>query len=387
MNVPDVIPEHEDQPTPLAVRLREVAGVFGVLGWTAFGGPAVHVALMNREIVVKRRWVSAEQFKRMFSACSLIPGPSSTQLVLLLGLLRAGAAGMLTAAFMFVTPAVLIMLAVGELYLRVGSNHVMTAVLLGVDAVVVAIVARAAVDLSSLVTRNPVSAVIGIGALAAALAQVNPLLILTVAALAQVIAVWGRRQIDRRTTPAILLLLPSGRLAGTAALLPLALTFLKIGAVAFGSGYVLLPFLQAYLVGGQFGLTDRQVADAFAISQATPGPVYGLAAFLGVQVAGIAGGIVAAVAIFLPSFVFVPLLNPIIRLVQRYVVVRSGLDGVMVGALGLIASACVVLARASFVGPLEVIAALLAFALLWRKPAAQPLAIVIGIVAGVLTLL
>jgi chromate transporter len=360
--------------------------VFGSLGWRAFGGPAVHVALMNREIVRKRQWVNGDEFKRLFSACNLIPGPSSTQLVLLLGLRRAGAAGMLTSGFLFITPAVLIMLAFGELYLRTGDNRVLSAVLLGVDAVVVAIVARAAIDLSSLVSRNWPSAAIALGALVAALTQVNPLLILAVAGLSQIVIVWSRTEVERRRGLAVLLALPSSRTSGAAALLPLALTFLKIGAVAFGSGYVLLPFLHAYLVGGQFGLTDRQVADAFAISQATPGPVYGLAAFLGVQVSGIAGGLVAAAAIFFPSFVFVPLLDPIVRLVERHEFVRRGLDGVMVGALGLIASACVVLARASFVGPLEILGALLAFLLLWWKPAAQPAAILIGIVAGVLTL-
>lgn len=385
MNAPEALPTR--QPVPdLAARLRELLVVFGSLGWRAFGGPAVHVALMNREIVQKRRWVTADEFKRLFSACNLIPGPSSTQLVLLLGLRQAGMAGMLTSGFLFIAPAVLIMLAFGEVYLRIGDNHVLSAVLLGVDAVVVAIVARAAIDLSSLVSRNWPSAAIALGALVASLAQVNPLLILAAAGLSQIVIVWSRTEIDRRRGLSVLLALPGGRTTGAAALLPLALTFLKIGAVAFGSGYVLLPFLHAYLVGGQFGLTDRQVADAFAISQATPGPVYGLAAFLGVQVSGIAGGLVAAAAIFFPSFVLVPLLNPIVRLVERYVVVRTGLDGVMVGALGLIASACVVLARTSFVGPLEILGALLAFALLWWRPTAQPAAIAIGIVAGALTL-
>ena len=363
-----------------------MALVFGSLGWRAFGGPAVHVALMNREIVQKRRWVLAEQFKNLFSACNLLPGPSSTQLVLLLGLRRAGMAGMATSGFLFITPAVLIMLAVGEVYLRTGSNHVLSAILLGVDAVVVAIVARAAIDLSSLVTRSRASALIAIGALVAALVQVNPLLILAAAAASQIIIAWSQTPPEKVRLPAMLLAVPASHKTYAASLLPLALTFLKIGAVAFGSGYVLLPFLHAYLVGGQFGLTDRQVADAFAISQATPGPVYGLAAFLGVQVAGIAGGLVAAVAIFLPSFILVPILNPIVRLVQRYEVVRTGLDGVMVAALGLIASACVVLAHASFVGPIEIAGAVVAFALLWRKPTAQPIALVVGIVAGALTL-
>lgn len=386
MNVPEALPDQEPE-AGFGGRLRELVVVFGSLGWRAFGGPAVHVALMNREIVRKRRWVSAEDFKRLFSACNLLPGPSSTQLVLLLGFRRAGMAGMLTSGFLFISPAVLIMLALGEVYLRTGSNHVMSAILLGVDAAVVAIVARAAIDLSSLVSRNPSNAVIAMGALVAALVQVNPVVILAAAALSQIAIVWSRDEIGRRRLPGLLAGLPANHVAGGGMLLPLALTFLKIGAVAFGSGYVLLPFLHAYLVGGQFGLTDRQVADAFAISQATPGPVYGLAAFLGVQVSGIAGGLVAAAAIFFPSFVLVPLLSPIVKLVQRYAVVRTGLDGVMVGALGLIGSACVVLARTSFVGPLEILGAIVAFALLWWRPTAQPAAIGIGIVAGALTLL
>ena len=172
----------------------------------------------------------------------------------------------------------------------------------------------------------------------------------------------------------------------TTGLVPLGLTFLKIGAVAFGSGYVLLPFLHADFVGGAFHLTERQVADGFAISQVTPGPVFAVAAFLGVQIAGIPGGVVAAVTIFVPSLVYAPLVNVVMRVTEAHPGVRAALDAVVVAAVGLIASACVTLARASFVSPIEVATAVLVFCVLWRWPRAQPLGVGIGILAGLLVI-
>jgi chromate transporter len=174
--------------------------------------------------------------------------------------------------------------------------------------------------------------------------------------------------------------------AMAAGLLPLGLTFLKIGALAFGSGYVLLPLLHADFVGGTFNLSEHQVADAFAISQVTPGPVFAVAAFLGVQISGIPGGLVAAAAIFAPSFVFAPLVNVVMRVTEAQPALRATLDGVVVAAVGLIAFACVSLARAAFVSPLEVVMAVVVFAMLWRWPRAQPAGVVVGVLGGLVIL-
>jgi chromate transporter len=369
-----------------------VAAVFAPLGWRAIGGPAVHVALMEREVVRRRHWLERAEFSRLFAACNLLPGPGSTQLALLLGLRRAGVRGMLLAALLFIGPAVLVMLGLAELYLHVGADRSVQLVLLGVDAAVVGIVARAAVDLSALGRRGVVGVVIAAAALAAGILGFNPLVVLAGGSLIGYV-VWsldavghGRRGGFAQVASALPWLATVTAPLAAAGLLPLALIFLKIGALAFGSGYVLLPFLHADLVGGSFHLTDRQVADAFALSQVTPGPVFAVAAFLGVQISGIPGGVVAALAIFAPSLVFVPLVNVVTRITEARPGVRASLDGVVLAAVGLIGSACVALARVAFAGPIEVVTSVAVFALLWRWPRGQPIGVVLGILAGLLIL-
>jgi chromate transporter len=368
------------------VRLGEVVRVFARLGVRAFGGPAVHVALMRRELVERRQWLDADEFNRLFAACNLIPGPGSTQLALLLGRRRAGWAGMAAAAVLFITPAVAIMLVLAELYTRGGTGATVERMLLGVEAAVVGIVAAATIDLSRSGLRGLDLGVAAAVALGLGIAHVTPVAILAIGA---VIAGTWRWPARRRVRPR-----GAGRAAGIAALgaplhsaaagtlVPLGLTFLKIGAIAFGSGYVLLPFLHADLVGGQFGCTDGQIADAFAAGQATPGPVFATAAFLGDLVAGLPGGLVAAAAIFAPSFLFVALLEPILRFVERSPAAGDALAGVSAAAVGLIGSVVVDLGRTAIVGVPEGLAAGVALLLLLRWPTAQPWAVAVGLVTG-----
>ncbi len=378
-------------------RLAEVAAVFGVLGWRAFGGPVAHVALMRRAVVQRRGWVAEADFAALFAACSLLPGPGSTQLALLLGRRRAGLPGMLVAAALFIGPAVLVMLVLGEVYLHIGTGHAVATVLLGVEAAVVAIVARAAFDLALLAARRPESAVVAIAAAAAGIAAVSPGVILAGGGGAGAAAWLARRWRDRRSATAattaepdhrasrLLVLAAVGgpaKAASAGTLLSLALTFLKIGAVAFGSGYVLLSFLHADLVGDRFGLDDHQIADAVAAAQATPGPVFAVAAFLGVQVAGLPGGLVAAAAVFAPSLVLVLLADPLVRAVSARPGLRAALDGVLAAALGLIVAAVVALARAAFTGSAEFAVAVVALLLLLRWPGATPAAVALGAAAG-----
>jgi chromate transporter len=347
---------------------------------------------MEQEVVRKRHWLDRGEFGRLFAACNLMPGPGSTQLALLLGLRRSGVAGMLTAALLFIGPAVLIMLGLGELYRHAGANRQIQLVLLGMDAAVVGIVAQAATALANLGRRGVIGIAIAIAALAAGVVGVTPIFVLAAGG-AIAYGVWAvryarsgdERDSDHRASS--LPWLAAVQLPTMAAgLLPLGLTFLKIGAVAFGSGYVLLPLLHADFVGGTFHLTERQVADGFALSQVTPGPVFAVAAFLGVQIAGIPGGLVAAVAIFAPSLVFAPLVSVVMRVTEAHPALRAALDGVVTAAVGLIASACVTLARASFVSPIEVAMAVVVFAMLWRWPRSQPLAVLIGVAGGLVIL-
>jgi len=373
-------------------RLGEVAAVFGRLGWVAFGGPASHVALMEREVVRRRRWLGAEEFGELFAACNLVPGPASTQLALLLGRRRAGWAGLGLAALLFIGPAVLCMLALGELALHLGGRRQVAALLLGVDAAVVAILVRAVVDLSRLGLRRGWTALIGAAACLAGTLGAGPVVVLAGGAAAGVLLL-EPAAISRTLrggggggrAPAALLV--AGPAVGSGVLAPLALAFLKIGAVAVGSGYVLLPLLHAELVGSRFGLTDHQIADAFGVSQATPGPVFATAAYLGVQVAGIPGGLLAAAAIFAPSLVYVPAVDAAATAIRTRPAARAALTGVLAAAVGLIAAAALSLARTALTGVAEVTGAAVALALLLVRPTAQPAAILTGALAGLASLL
>jgi chromate transporter len=371
-------------------RLGEVAAVFGRLGWVAFGGPATHVALMEREVVRRRHWLDAAEFGELFAACNLVPGPASTQLALLLGRRRAGWAGLAVAALLFIGPAVLCMLVLGELSLHLGGRRQVAALLLGVDAAVVAILVRAIVDLSRLGLRGWRTAVIGVGACGAGVLGAEPILVLLAAGVVGALLLEpaaAARLIRGDGGRARAVLLAAGPAAGNGSVLPLALAFLKIGAVSVGSGYVLLPLLQSELVGGRFGLTTQQVADAFGVAQATPGPVFATAAFLGVQVAGVSGGLVAAAAIFAPSILYVQVVDAVAVAIRTRPVARAALTGVLAAAIGLIAAATLGLARSALTGPAEVVGAAVAMLLLVVRPAAQPAAILVGAVAGLASLL
>jgi chromate transporter len=362
-------------------RLAEVGAVFGRLGWVALGGPASHVALMEREVVRRRRWVDAGEFAALFAACNLVPGPASTQLALLLGRRRAGWAGMALAALLFIGPAVLCMLLLGELYVHLADRRLVHAALRGVDAAVVAILVRALVDLSRLGLRRPLPALLACAACGCGVAGVSPIPVLVAAGALAVVA--DRPPGDGPRLRALAVAAVGGSGAGGGMLGALGLAFLKIGALAVGSGYVLLPLLHSELVvGGRFGLTDHQVADAFGVAQATPGPVFATAAFLGVQVAGIPGGLVAALAVFAPSGVYVNVAGAVAEAVRTRPAARAALQGVLAAAVGLIAAAAVTLGRGSLTGVGEAAGAAAALGLLLVRPTAQPVAVLAGAVAG-----
>ena len=363
--------------------LRELLAVFGGVGVRGFGGPAVHVSLLRREVVQRRGWLEDRDFLSLFAACNLIPGPGSTQLALLLGRRRAGLRGMLVAGACFILPAVLLMLGLAELYKRSPDSAEMRSALHGVEAAVVAVVAMAALELGRGAVRSPRQGAVAALGLTLGLLHVNPIAALGAGIL---LALALHETLAQQRNPAVLLTLAAATTTkATASLLSLALTFLKIGAVAFGSGYVLLSFLHADLVGTGFGLGDRQLADAFAAAQATPGPVFAMAAFLGSLVRGVLGGLVAATAIFLPSFVFVPFLDRLVSMVRRRPALQAALDGAAAAAIGLIVAVTVDLGRVALTGAVPVLIAAAALALLLRFRLAQAAAVVLGGVAGLLT--
>ena len=364
--------EEERDPRPERGSLREVVGLFLKLGTIAFGGPAAHVALMHTEVVGRRRWVSEQQFLDLVGTTNLLPGPSSTELAIYLGLRRAGWRGLVAAGACFIAPAFAIVLGLAVLYDRYGTTPVATDLLYGVTPVVIAIIAHALVLLGRTARKSAGLAVIGLAALGGYLAGLHPLLLLALGAALWLAVTGGRQFAARFGAPAILvplagpLLLQAPAAAGSVSLTTLFWTFLKLGSVVFGSGYVLLAFLRDDLVEGLRVISDRQLVDAVAVGQITPGPVFTTATFIGYLAAGTPGAVVATVAIFAPSFVFVPLIDRLLAAVRNRPWVRTALDGVNVAAVALMAGVAAQLARTALVDPLTVALAAATLAVLLR---------------------
>ncbi len=352
-------------------RLAEVALVFLRLGTIAFGGPAAHIALMRDEIVRRRRWVSDQHFLDLVGAANLIPGPTSTELTIHLGYARAGWAGLVVGGACFILPAMIIVLAVAWAYAAYGTLPAVGWLLYGVKPVIIAIVAHALWGLLRTAVTGLVMAAAALGALTLALLGVDELALLAAGAVAGLVA----RRPWTQPAPAALLVWPLGAfptlgIAATAAvpvsLSTLFLTFLKIGAVLYGSGYVLLAFLRGDLVERLGWLSEAQLLDAVAVGQFTPGPVFTTATFIGYLVAGLPGALLATLGIFLPAFVFVAITGPFITRLRRSPWTAGLLDGVNAASLALMAAVTWTLGRAAIVDPLTAVLALAALALLLR---------------------
>ena len=360
--------------------------MFVKLGVTAFGGPAAHVALMRREVVERRHWVDGARFERMFAACNLIPGPSSTELAIYLGYKRAGWRALLLAGSLFILPAMLLMLVIAWAYRRFGAGHPATGILYGVRPVIVGIVVWALIDLSRRLVKRRALLALSLAAAGVALVNVNPVLILIAGGLLVAAITLRPRAAGAAALglPAPLAVASLGPVA-TGKLLTVFLTFLKIGAISFGSGYVLLAFLRADFVTNLHWLTDRQLVDAVAIGQATPGPVFTTATFLGYLFAGLPGALVATVGIFLPGFVLVPFLDRIVEIAARRRGVQGFVDGANAAALGLIAAVTLQLGRAAVVDPITAVLGVLALAITFRWPTRSVIAVLGGAAAGLVT--
>ena len=350
--------------------LREVVSVFLRLGVVAFGGPAAHIAMMREELVRRRRWVSDAQFIDLLGLTNLIPGPNSTEMAIHLGYRRAGAWGLVLGGVCFIVPAMLIVMALAWAYVRWGGLPVATGVLYGVKPVIIAIVLQAMWGLARTAVRGPLLAGAFVVAAALALAGIHELLVLFGAGGVAALVVPRRRAVAGAVaalawaTPARVM--AAAAVAGGVTLGTMTLVFLKIGAVLYGSGYVLLAFLRADFVERLGWLTDRQLLDAVAVGQVTPGPVFTTATFIGFLLAGWTGAVLATVAIFLPSFVFVAASRPLLPRLRGSRRAAAFLDGVNVAALGLMAAVTWQLGRAAVVDPLTAALALAAAVLLVR---------------------
>ena len=367
--------------------LVTLARAFLRLGLTAFGGPAAHIALFRDEFVRRRGWLTDQQYLDLLGAANLLPGPTSTEVAIGIGRERAGLRGMVVSGGLFILPASLMVLAFAIANDRLGSLPSMRWLLYGLQPVVVVIVLRALVALVPTGARTPVAWALAIIALLAGLVGVHPLLVLGGAAVAMLIA----RGLAGEGIAAMFGLghlkgmgLVAGMTgaAGTIGLGSLFLTFLGIGALTFGSGYLLLAFLQqAFVVPGL--LSHQVLLDAVAIGQVTPGPLFTTATFIGYQLAGLPGAVLATLGIFLPSFVLVAVIHPYLPRMRASRRLAALLDGVNAAALGLIAAVAVELARAALVDAWSVAIALAAAALLASRRAGPTTVLLAGGVAGI----
>lgn len=365
--------------------LGELARLFLRLGITAFGGPAAHIAMMEDEVVRRRRWMSEERFLDLLGATNLIPGPNSTEMAIHVGWERRRWAGLAVAGCCFILPAMLITGAFGWVYSTWGQLPAATWLLYGVKPVILAVVVQALWGLAPKAARTWPLRALGVAAAAAAAFGANELLVLFTAGVAVAIA---RGVTSGRGAGALTGLVPAapaaaaGAAASAVTLPGLFGVFFKIGSVLFGSGYVLLAFLRADLVERLGWMTESQLIDAVAVGQVTPGPVFTTATFIGWILAGPGGALVATAGIFLPAFIFVALSGPLVPRLRASPVAGSFLDGVNVASLALMAVVTAQLGRAAIVDLPTTLLALASAVLLLRFRLNSTWLVLGGAVAG-----
>jgi chromate transporter len=348
-------------------QVTEIALLFLRLGLIGFGGPAAHIAMMEDEVVARRRWISRDRFLDLLGVTNLIPGPNSTEMAIHIGMARAGFPGLLVAGVCFILPAAAITLVFAWAYVRFQATPQVSALLIGVKPVVIAVILSAVVRLGRTAVKTRSLALLGSAVLALALLGLNEIILLLAGGVVGILWSVARRGSIR---PAALVLFglcglmalaplaPAGVSASSAPAWPapppslraIAFFFLKIGSVLFGSGYVLIAFLREGLVVDYRWLTELQLLDAVAIGQFTPGPVLSTATFIGYLLASWPGALVATVAIFLPSFLFVVASHPLIPRLRRSPLAAGFLDAVNVSSIGLMAAVTVEFAAGALKG-------------------------------------
>ena len=317
-------------------RLREIAGLFLKLGFLSFGGPAAHIAMMEAEVVKKRKWMDADHFLDLIGATNLIPGPNSTEMAMHCGHERAGLRGLVVAGVAFIFPAVLITSLFAWLYVTYGQLPEAEPFIYGIKPAVVAIIASAVITLGKKALKTKELYVLGTLCVVLSLVGVNEILALFLTGVLALL-LYLFRQRGSGVFPVVLMPLTTGGV--TADSLRVFLIFLKVGALLYGSGYVLFAFLDAELVAT--GLMSRtELMDSVAVGQFTPGPVLSTATFVGWILQGPEGALLATIGIFLPSFLLVALLNPLIPRMRKWKPVSAFLDGVNVGSVAVILAVC-----------------------------------------------
>lgn len=331
--------------------LREIAAVFLKLGFIGFGGPAAHISMMREEVVTKRKWFSEANFLDLVGATNLIPGPNSTELAIHIGHEKGGWKGLLLAGLCFILPAVLITGIFAWLYKQYGQVPAVQPFIYGIKPAIIAIILGAVFPLARTSLKSLQLTIIGLTVLAGALAGISEIYLMFGAGFSALLLAWlqdGSKKGFQSLIPLSLLAVPVPTFL-SAANTGLFWIFLKIGAVLYGSGYVLFAFLDTELVATGL-LSRQQLIDAIAVGQFTPGPVFSSVTFIGYQINGFTGAIVSTVAIFLPSFVFVALIGPVVRYMRSSRLFPAFLDAVNVASVALIAAVCIDMAAETITG-------------------------------------
>lgn len=367
--------------------VKELAKLFFKLGCIGFGGHAVHIAMMEDEVVRKRKWFSSEYFLDMVSVTNLIPGPNSTEMTMHIGNERAGWRGLLVAGLCFIFPAVIITAILAWAYQQYGKLPQVTPFIYGIKPAVISIIVSMMISLGKKALKTVELGVIGIIAAGLAIYGFNEIYILFGGGLIGALIYMAKSTRQSLNSFAPVALLQIGMMSSDKFDWRLFAIFLKIGAILYGSGYVLFAFLDTELV--KTGLLSKQeLVDAIAVGQLTPGPVFSSATFIGWQIGGLPGAIAATIGIFLPSFLFVFFLNPLLPKLRKSKMMSAFLDSVNVVSIAIILAVCIEMGQTSITDWRTTVIAIVIFAItLLFKQINSALIILGGSILGYLLLL
>ena len=323
------------------VALKDIAKLFLKLGVIGFGGPAAHIAMMQEEVVEKRKWLTEQHFLDLIGATNLIPGPNSTEMTMHIGHEKGGWKGLVVAGLCFILPAVFITGIFAYLYKQYGQLPEVQPFVYGIKPAIIAIILGAIFPLAKKSLKSTELLLLGILVLICSLLGVNEIYLMFGAGFFALFLAYirnkGQSSLNSFLPLTLLQITNTTLLSATNA--KIFWIFLKIGAILYGSGYVLFAFLDSELVATGL-LTRQQLIDAIAVGQFTPGPVFSSVTFIGYQINGLTGAIVSTIAIFSPSFLFVALLNPIVKKMRNSKLFSAFLDAVNVASVAIIVAIC-----------------------------------------------
>jgi chromate transporter len=365
-------------------KLKQVAAVFFKLGVFAFGGPAAHIAMMEQEVVSKRVWMTREHYLDLIGATNLIPGPNSTEMTMHCGYQRAGKKGLFVAGISFIFPAVFITAILGYLYVNYGALPEIQPFIKGLQPAVLVIIASAVIKLGKKAIKNWELAMLGVLFLAASLVGFDQVILMLCGGLLGMCYFTVRSKIQQKTytvVPLFMVFILS-QVSTKLSTLGIFLKFLKVGSILYGSGYVLFAYLDTELVSTAL-LSQKQLIEAIGIGQFTPGPVLSTATFIGYQLGGFWGALGATTGIFLPSFLFVWLLNPLIPKMRKSKVLGYFLDSINVVAVAIMLAVLITMSKQTLVDWQAAFIALISGVLIFKfKKVSVMWVLVIGAILG-----